>query len=92
MVSEIHCLVTGKVQGVGYRAFVEDVARERGVTGWVRNDLGKGFVEIVYQGYPEVLKLCIEDLHRGSVLSRVEGVAIDWRTPKDQLDEFKILA
>jgi acylphosphatase len=92
MFSEIYCVISGKVQGVGFRAFVETIARERGVTGWVRNDSEKGTVELVFQGIPDVLKACIEDLHSGSVLSRVESVAVDWRTPRDQATEFKILA
>ncbi len=92
MFSEIFCVIGGKVHGVGFRAFVESVARDRGVTGWVRNDSDKGTVELVFQGVPEVLKECIEDLHRGSVLSKVDGVAVDWRTPKEQFSEFKILA
>jgi acylphosphatase len=91
MFSEIYCVVSGKVHNVGFRAFVESVARERGVTGWVRNNPLKGTVELVYQGIPDVLKACIEDLHIGSVLSRVESVAVDWRTPKEQFTEFKIL-
>ncbi len=92
MFSEIFCIVSGRVHGVGFRAYVEGVARERGVTGWVRNDMGKGTVELVFQGIPDVLKECIEDLQRGSVLSKVESVAVDWRTPKEQYVDFKILA
>ncbi len=91
MFSEIYCVITGKVQGVGFRAFVENVARERGVLGWVKNNLEKGEVELVFQGIPDVLKQCIEDLHNGSVLSKVESVSVDWRTPKEQFTEFKIL-
>ncbi len=79
------------VQGVGFRAFVETIARERGVTGWVRNNTEKGTVEVVFQGIPDVLKECTLDLNRGSVLSRVDSVAVDWRTPKEQLDEFKVI-
>jgi acylphosphatase len=91
MFSEIFCVVSGKVHGVGFRAYVESIAREREVTGWVRNDTGKGTVELVFQGIPDVLKECIEDLQRGSVLSKVESVAVDWRTPKEQYTDFKIL-
>jgi acylphosphatase len=92
MFSEIYCVITGRVHGVGFRAFVETIARERGVTGWVRNDAEKGTVELVFQGTPDVLKECTLDLHRGSVLSKVDAVAVDWRTPKEQYTEFKILA
>jgi acylphosphatase len=92
MFSEIFCSISGKVHGVGFRACVEMIARERGVTGWVRNNNEKGTVELVFQGIPDILKECVEDLHRGSVLSRVESVAVDWRTPKEQLEDFRILA
>ena len=92
MFSEIFCSVSGKVHGVGFRAFVESVARERAVMGWVRNNQKSGTVEILFQGIPDVLKACIEDLQKGSVLSRVESVAVDWRTPEVQYDDFKVLA
>jgi len=91
MFSEIYCTISGRVHGVGFRAFVEGVARERGVTGWVRNNREKGTVELVFQGFPDVLKVCTEDLQRGSVLSRVESVAVDWRTPAVQYDDFQVL-
>lgn len=91
MFTEIYCVVSGKVHGVGYRAYVENIARERGVTGWVRNDTARGTVEVLLQGIPDVLKECIEDLHRGSVLSRVEGVGVDWRTPRELFDDFKVI-
>lgn len=91
MFTEIYCVVTGKVQRVGYRDFVERTARDRAVTGWVRNR-DDGAVEVLLQGYPDVLKACIEDLQRGSVLARVDGVAVDWRTPQKQFDGFAVIA
>jgi acylphosphatase len=92
MFSEIYCIVSGKVHGVGFRAYVENIAREHGVTGWVKNNSEQGTVEVLFQGLPDTLKECAENLQNGSVLSRVESVAVDWRTPKEQLDDFKILA
>lgn len=90
MFTEIYCVITGKVQRVGYRDFVERIARERNLTGWVANK-ENGTVEVLLQGLPDELKECIEELHIGSVLSRVDGVAVDWRTPKKQCNEFKVL-
>lgn len=90
MFSEVYCIVSGKVQNVGFRAYVERVANEQGVTGYVENK-DDGSVCALFQGIPEVLKRCTEALHEGSVLSRVEGVAVEWRTPKERYDEFKLI-
>jgi acylphosphatase len=91
MFSEIYCVIHGKVHGVGLRAYIETVAREHGVTGWVRNNPSQGTVEVLMQGIPDVLKECIEELHNGSVLSKIEGVGVDWRTPREQFDDFKVI-
>lgn len=90
MFTEIYCIVIGKVQRVGYRDFVEKIALERGLSGWVKNR-EDGAVEILFQGLPDDLKSATEEIQTGSVLSRVESVAVDWRTPKVQYDEFKVL-
>jgi acylphosphatase len=91
MFTEIYCVISGKVQRVGYRDFVESVARERGVTGWIRNK-DDGTVEVLFQGIPDALKACTEDLHTGSVLARVDGVAVDWRTPQKLFEDFKVIS
>ena len=65
-------LVTGRVQGVGFRAFVERTARDIGVTGWVRN-LDDGRVEAYAVGTPEQLDELAANLHRGPRLSEVRG-------------------
>lgn len=90
MFSEIHCMVTGKVQRVGYRDFVEQYAREHNFNGWIKNR-SDGGVELVLQGTPDALKQCIEMLNQGSSLAYVESLSVDWRTPEKQYDEFKVL-
>lgn len=91
MFSEIHCVVKGKVQGVGYRNFIERYTDEKGLFGWIKNNTD-GSVEILIQGTPDELKECIEILNQGSILSRVESLSVDWRTPGVQYSEFKVLA
>lgn len=91
MFSEIYCLVKGRVQGVGYRDFVERLARESNLTGWIKNK-SDGSVELVLQGLPDTLRTCIELLHQGSPLARVESLSVDWRTPEKQFYEFRVIS
>ncbi|MCB9811575.1 acylphosphatase [Candidatus Nomurabacteria bacterium] len=86
---EMYCVVSGKVQRVAYRAFVQDSAGTLGVVGWVRN-LPDGSVELVAQGPSDVLKEFVEYLHEGSLMAKVESVSIDWRSVKRPLDDFSI--
>lgn len=59
-----HLLVSGKVQGVYYRASTEQKARDLGLTGYVRN-LPDGRVEIVAEGTPEALQALKDWCHQG---------------------------
>ena len=86
---EIRCIVTGRVQLVMYRDFAQRKARSLGIVGTVEN-LSDGSVEVVAQGTPDQLKQFIERLHEGSVLARVENVAVEWRTPTTHFDDFRI--
>ncbi|HWC92003.1 MAG TPA: acylphosphatase, partial [Pseudolabrys sp.] len=54
-----HVAIRGRVQGVGFRAFVEHEALKRGVAGWVRNRRD-GSVEAVFSGAPEAVAAAIE--------------------------------
>ncbi len=89
MFEEIYCRIEGRVQMVMYRDFVQRKARGLELVGWVKN-LDDGTVEVVAQGTPDGLKLLIERLHEGSVLSRVDGVSVEWRAPSGQFDDFII--
>ncbi len=67
--------VTGRVQGVGYRYFVQDTANSAGIFGWVRNNPDRT-VECEVQGEDEVLQEFLERLRTGPVLSRVKNVFV----------------
>lgn len=87
---EMYCVVTGKVQQVAYRAYVQESATELEVVGYVRN-LSDGSVEILAQGLPDTLKEFVEYLHEGSLMAKVESVAVDWRSPRKTFSEFSVL-
>ena len=77
-----HVIVRGRVQGVGYRAFVEFEAQRRTLYGWVRNR-HDGSVEAVFAGPQEAVEAMIETCRRGPFSARVselvqrEGLAAD---------------
>jgi len=87
---EINCLVSGKVQGVAFRTYVQESATELEITGYVQN-LDSGMVEVVAQGTIDTLKGFVEYLNEGSLMSVVEGVAVDWRSITKTYDEFSLL-
>jgi len=86
---EIYCVVSGKVQGVRYRDYVQVSATQLGLVGWVRNASG-GTVEVCAQGLPDTLKEFVEYLHEGSLNAKVEAVSVDWRTAKTVFEDFSI--
>jgi acylphosphatase len=66
-----HISVRGRVQGVGFRAFVEREALRRGIEGWVRNYRDSS-VEAVFAGESAVVAEMIKACQRGPRLSRVD--------------------
>jgi len=69
----LHFLIRGRVQGVGFRWFVQREAAELDLLGWVRNT-DTGEVELVAAGDPEALADLRTELHKGSRGSRVDAV------------------
>ena len=71
-----HVVIRGRVQGIGYRAWTEYTALERGVQGWVRN-CRDGSVEALFMGPPEAVDSMIAACNEGPRGSRVDR--IDYR-------------
>jgi acylphosphatase len=82
-----HVSVRGRVQGVGYRAFVEHHALQRGLAGWVRNRRD-GSVEAVFAGPEKSVKAMIEACRFGPLPAHVD--TIDQRDGTE--DELKARA
>src|SRR4051794_23846254 len=66
-------VIHGRVQGVGYRMWTEDTARERGISGWVRNRRD-GTVEAVFAGPAETVEAMLEACRRGPPGTRVDTI------------------
>ncbi len=69
----LHVTIRGRVQGVGYRAWIEDRAKESRLEGWVRNRRD-GSVEAVFAGPATVVAEMIAQCRHGPPSSRVEAV------------------
>lgn len=89
MTASLHATVSGKVQGVYFRAWVYDQATSLGLSGWVRN-LEDGKVEILAQGAPESLAALKERLPAGSQLAQVEKVTAEMIDYDKAYDGFMI--
>jgi acylphosphatase len=68
-----HIMIRGRVQGVGYRAWVDHEARRLGLQGWVRNRR-EGSVEAVFGGDENTVAEMIASCRKGPPSSRVDGV------------------
>ena len=82
-------LVRGRVQGVGFRWFVEAEARTLGLAGWVRNN-PDGCVEVLAVGSREQLVALRSRLQQGPRASRVDAVDESEAAPQPGLANFRI--
>jgi len=85
-----HVWISGRVQGVFFRAHTKEVAEKLGLTGWVRN-LPDGRVEAVFEGEEEAVKEAIEWCKRGPPLARVEKVEVRYEDPTGKFRDFRIV-
>jgi acylphosphatase len=84
-----HLLITGIVQGVGYRWSCRRAAQGIGVTGWVRN-LPDGRVEAVAQGTREQVEQLIKWCYRGPEEARVSDIAVAYEEAAETFQDFGI--
>jgi acylphosphatase len=75
-----HVTISGRVQGVGYRYFVDREARSRDLEGWVRNRRD-GSVEAVFAGSADAVAAMIAACRRGPSSARVEAVQDEAANP-----------
>jgi acylphosphatase len=82
-------LVSGRVQGVGFRFFADAVAQREGLHGWVRN-LPDGRVEALAEGEADAIDRFEHAVRHGPSGARVENVQIDHTTPSGRDTGFTI--
>ena len=89
MAARAHVFVSGRVQGVGFRYSTYHVARQLGLTGWVRN-LADGRVEAVFQGDPDTIQRMLAWCRHGPPGSFVENLDVAWDESANGSAEFRV--
>lgn len=87
--SSVHLKITGRVQGVYYRASMLQEARKLGLTGWVMNR-SDGSVEALAEGSKTKLEELIAWCHQGPQGARVAGVEEQWQSASNNFVGFAI--
>ncbi len=85
----LHLVISGLVQGVGFRYSTQVQARQWGIVGWVRN-LSDGRVEAALEGEPEDLDRLVKWCRQGPPAAQVRDVTIEEEKPQGDR-EFEIL-
>ena len=78
-----HVWISGRVQGVFFRASTVDEAVTRGVDGWVRNS-SDGRVEAALEGERSAVEAMIAWCRKGPPAARVSAVEVTWEKPKGE--------
>ena len=89
MIDRQRILVTGRVQGVGFRAFVAQQAQYLRLAGWVRN-VGYSQVEAVAEGRKDILEGFMEVIRRGPPASRVDEMEVEWSPATGEFSTFEV--
>jgi acylphosphatase len=85
----LHVMISGRVQGVFFRASSRDAARERGLLGWVRN-LPDGRVEALFEGPEEELAAMLEWCRHGPPGALPESVEATGEDFRGEFEDFRI--
>lgn len=88
VLAAIRAVVRGRVQGVGFRDYVETRARVLRLAGSVRNLPDGCSVEVIAEGRRESLEQLIEHLREGPRMSRVDAVDVEWREAMGAYRDF----
>lgn len=89
MKRRVHVHYSGRVHGVGFRMTAEEVAREFGVVGWVKN-LRDGRVELIAEADEAILEQFLRSLRNGSMKNFIQKVDTSWGDATDAFDGFEI--
>jgi len=88
MKQQVHVYYSGRVQGVGFRFTAEDIARDLGIVGWVRN-LRDGRVEVLAEAPQEALREFLGKINQ-YFSSYIRDADIEWQAATGEFRDFSI--
>lgn len=89
MMKRYHVRISGRVQGVFFRATMRAKASSLGLRGWVRN-MQDGRVEAVFEGEEAAVEAMRQWCRRGTPPARVDGLEAEEESPAGEFSDFKI--
>jgi acylphosphatase len=89
-VAHLSATIYGRVQGVFFRYFVQNIATELSLKGYVRNLASGDAVEVQAEGERQQLNKLLEQLKAGPPGARVERVEVKWTDYSGQFDDFSV--
>ena len=90
MKTRVHVIISGRVQGVWFRASTKDTAIQLGLKGWVKNT-SDGKVEAVFEGEERKVNEMISWCHVGPSLAKVTDVKIKTEESTEEFEEFNVI-
>ena len=87
--TRFHAKIYGRVQGVGFRAFVMESGVRLGVTGWARNRWD-GSVEVVAESDRPTLDRLLTALYQGPRMANVTRIDVDWQPASGEFSSFYV--
>lgn len=84
-----HVHVTGRVQGVFFRAETADLAHRLGLMGWVKN-LSDGRVEVLFEGEKQDVEKAVAFCERGPPGAQVQTLEVKWENWKGEFSDFRV--
>ena len=84
----VHIILSGDIQGIGFRYFISSKAKSLGINGWVKN-LEYDKVEAIFEGNDDNVKEILDSCVRGHSLAKIKNIKINKEDFKDE-KEFKI--
>jgi len=87
---QVHLIISGDVQGVGFRSWIAHNVKHTPLTGWVTNREDKA-VEVVAQGNDNDLNLLVSLCQKGPDVAWIKHVDITWGTVSEEFDGFRVI-